>query len=133
MSYEYNIVENKIIYIKEEYKKKGKEYGFMELNKNLSSFLVEAIDIMSVSSNISPKFSEKVEKYLMPRFSEVNEIIFGEKELTTQFRVEISRENQKDILNALVLPTVITGLEKRGNLLKELNNILKNVTFSKYK
>jgi hypothetical protein len=133
MSYEYNIVENKVIYIKEEYKKKGKEYGFMELNKNLSSFLVEAIDLMSVSSNISPKFSEKVEKYLMPRFTEINEILFEEKELVPQFKVEISKENQKDILNALTLPTVIIGLEKKGNLLKELNSILKDVAFSKFK
>lgn len=133
MSYEYNIVENKIIYIKDEYKKKGKEYGFMELNKNLSSFLVEAIDLMSVSSNISPKFSEKVEKYLMPRFTEINEILFEEKELVTQFKVEISKENQKDILNALTFPTVIIVLEKKENLLKELNSILKNVAFSKFK
>ncbi|MEJ2294568.1 MAG: hypothetical protein P8Y23_07330 [Candidatus Lokiarchaeota archaeon] len=133
MKYEYNIVENGIIYIKEDYKKKGKEYGFIELNKNLSSFLVEIIDLMSVSPNISPKFSEKVEKYLMPRYSEVNEIVYAGKELATQFKVEISKENQKDILNALTLPTVITGLGKKGNLLKELSSIMKKVGFSKFK
>lgn len=133
MKYEYNIVENEIIYIKEEYKKKGKEYGFLELNKNLSSILVKAIELISGSPSISPKFSEKVEKYLLPRFSEVNEIVFAGKELLTQFQVEISKENQKDILNALTLPTVITILGKKGNLLKELSNTLKNVGFSKFK
>ena len=131
--FEYNTLERDIIKINEEYKKKGKEYGIVELNKNLISILVEAIDLMSVSSNISPKFIEKIEKFIMPRYVEINEIIFTEKDIPETIKVEMSKENQKEILDALSLPNVKISLEKKGKELKELIVRLRNVSFSKQK
>jgi len=131
--YEYNSLEKDTIYIKEKYKKKGKEYGFVELDKSLISILVKSIDLMSVSPSISAKFSEKIEKFIMPRYTEINEILYIEKESPTIIKVEISKENQKEMLNAFTVPNVITGMQKERNSLKELINRLKSVKFFKLK
>ena len=131
--YEYNSLKNDTIFIKEEYKKKGKEYGIIELDKNLITILVEAIDLMSVSPNISTKFSEKVEKFIMPRYTEINDIVYAEKNIPTPFKVEISKENQKELINAFELPNVKVGLKEEIDILKELSNRFKKVTFYKLK
>ncbi len=132
-TYKYNSIVNDIIYIKSEFKKKGQEYGIIKVNKNLINVFVEAIDLMSVSSTISSKFSEKLEKFIMPRFMELNEIAYTEKSLPTEIGVELSKENQKEMLNALSTANVVTDLESKGYPLNELKTILKNTVFSKQK
>ena len=130
-NYEYNYFENDTFWVKEEYKKKGKEYGFVELDENLITILVESIDLMSVSPNISTKFSEKVEKFILPRYTEINDIVYAEKSMPTTIKVEMSKENQKELLNALEFPNVKIALKKEANMLKELSNRLKKVDFYK--
>ena len=131
--YEYNSLEHDTIWIKKEYKKKGKEYGIVELDKKLLTILVQSIELMSVSPNISTKFSEKVEKFVIPRYTEINDIIYAKENMPTTFKVEISKENQKEFLDAFELPNVKVGLEKEANFLRDLSKRFKKVDFYKLK
>lgn len=131
--YQFNQVKEDIIFLKEEFKKKGKEYGIAKLTKKQISAFVESIDLISVSPSISSKFSEKVEKFIFPRFMELNNIIYSEKALPSEVGVEFSKENQKDLLDALEFSNVIVGLEERGYSIKELKEVLKQISFFKKK
>lgn len=130
--YIYNTIEGDTIYIKQALKKKGKEYGIIKLNKNQIYALTESIDLMSVNP-ISPKFSEIIEKYLFPRFNEINEILYSEKSLPDTVNVEITKENRKELINGLELGGVMTGLKDRGYNHEELYGVLKKTQFRKSK
>ncbi|MFX1315292.1 MAG: hypothetical protein ACFE9T_05475 [Promethearchaeota archaeon] len=130
--YTYNTIEGDTIYVKQALKQKGKEYGIIKLNKKLIYALTDSIDLMS-SSPISPKFSEVIEKYLLPRFNEINEILYIEKSLPDTVSLEISKENRKEITHGLELGSVLTGLKDRGYNRNELLELLKKVQFIKSK
>jgi len=130
---EYNYLKEDIFLIKDAYKKKGKEYGIIRLNKNQITALSESIDLMSVTPSLSPKFSERIEKFILPRFMELNYITYSEKFLLQDVGVEISKENQKDMIEALDYQNVIIGLKEKGYSINELKTILKNITFRKQK
>ncbi|MFX1375082.1 MAG: hypothetical protein ACFFA0_04665 [Promethearchaeota archaeon] len=55
----YNSLENNVFCIRNELKKKSKEYGILKLDKIQINVLVESLDLMSVSPLISPTFSQK--------------------------------------------------------------------------
>ncbi|MFX1349263.1 MAG: hypothetical protein ACFE92_11360 [Promethearchaeota archaeon] len=129
----YNKLENNIIYIKENFKKKGKEYGIMKLNKRQINALVECIDLQSVSPLISPKFSQRIEQFLLPRIDEISSIIYSLKPFPEELGIEISKENYTDILKGLTFSNVLTGLKDRGYNAEELNAALKKIIFYKYK
>ncbi|MFW9772441.1 MAG: hypothetical protein ACFFFB_09900 [Candidatus Heimdallarchaeota archaeon] len=131
--YQFNQIKEDIIVLKEEYKKKGKEYGIVKMAKKQISAFVEAIDLISVSPSISSKFSEKVEKFIFPRFMELNNITYSEKTLPSEVSIELSKENQKNLINALEYSSVIVGLEERGYSIKELREVLKKISFFKEK
>jgi len=128
----FNYIEGNVFNIRNEHKKKGKEYAIIKIDKKLITILVEAIDLMSVSSKVSSKFSEKIEKYIMPRYLEINDIVFAQKDLPEEIAIEISKEYQKDLLGAFTLPNVIIGLENKGYAPNVLIKILKNAAFKKF-
>ncbi|MFX1357375.1 MAG: hypothetical protein ACFFA8_08800 [Promethearchaeota archaeon] len=129
---DYNIFRDNTFFLKDEYKKKGKEYGILKLNKKQINSLTEAIDLMSVAP-LSPKFSEKVERFLFPRFNEINAILYKEKTLPDDLGIELSKENHKDITQALTFQNVVVGLEDRGYSIGQLSAALKDVKFLKIK
>ena len=131
--YKYSFIENNIIYIKNDLKKKGKEYGIATLTIKHINSLAECIDLQSVAPLVSPKFSHRIESFLLPRFDETIRLLYTLKPLPEQFGVEISKENLNDILKGLTYGSVITGLKDRGYSVEELNIALKKVKFSKYK
>jgi len=130
--FSYNVLRDNVFYLKDEYKKKGKEYGILNLNKKQINSLTEAIDLMSVAP-VSPKFSEKVERFLFPRFNEINAILYKEKTLPDILGIELSKENHKDIVQALKYQNVVVGLEDRGYSVDQLSAALKDVKFLKTK
>lgn len=131
--YEYNIVKDGIIFIKDEFKKKGKEYGIVNLDRNQIFALAESIDLQSVAPLVSPKFSERIEKFLLPRFNEINEILYTDKTLPSKINVEMSKENYNDIIKGLDFGNVFTVLREKGYSVEELRNSLKKIKFSKHK
>lgn len=131
--YEFNQIKGDNIVIKNNYKKKGKEYGIAKLTRKHISAFVEALDLISVSPSISSKFSEKLEKFIVPRFMELNNIIYSEKSLPSEISIEFSKENQKDLINSLEFSNVMIGLEERGYSTKELREALKKISFYKEK
>jgi hypothetical protein len=129
----YNIVKENIIYIKNEFKKKGNEYGIVTLNKKQIDALAESIDLMSVSPNLSPKFSVRIEKFLIPRFNELTHILYSDKSLPPEIGIEISKENNEDIIKGFEGMNVQIGLKKKGYSLEDLKNALKKVKYTKFK
>jgi len=128
---EYNSLKGDIFFIKAEYKVKGKEYGIIRVNKNQIIALAESIDLMSVAPSISPKFSKRIEKFILPRFMELNYTVYDKNFLIQDIGIEISKENQKDIIEALDYSSVINSLEEKGYSIVELKNILKNLKMHK--
>ncbi|MFW9826693.1 MAG: hypothetical protein ACFFEY_03625 [Candidatus Thorarchaeota archaeon] len=131
--YTYNIIQENKIYINNEFKKKGKEYGIITLNKKQIDALAESIDLMSVSPMLSPKFSVRIERFLIPRFNELTGIIYSEKSLPPEIGIELSKENNEDIIKGFEAINVQVGLKEKGYSLEELKNMLKKVKYTKFK
>jgi hypothetical protein len=129
--FEYNSLKGDTFFIKDEYKEKGKEYGIIRVSKNQIIALTESIDLMSVAPSISPKFSKRIERFILPRFMELNYTIYDKDFLLQDIGIEISKENQKDMIEALDYPNVIVTLENKGYSIKELKIILKIIKMHK--
>ncbi len=131
--YKYNKLENDIIYIKENFKKKGNEYGIVKLNKKQINALAESIDLQSVSPLVSPKFSQRIEKFLLPRIEEINGIIYSLKPFPDEMGIEMSKENHNDILKGLTFGNVITRLKEKNYSIEDLRAAITKIKFYKYK
>ena len=131
--YEYNTLEGNTFTINEGVKEKKKDYGYIKLQKNQVNSLVDSINLMSSSPNISPKFSAKIETYLIPRFNEILGIISINKTLPDELIIEMSKENQKEIIKGLGLSTVIASLTLKKIKIEDLLNNLKNMKMEKFK
>ncbi len=131
--YKYNVVVNDQILIHENFKQKGKEYGIVKLNRKQIEALIESIDLISRSPQLSPKFAEMIEGYLLPRFEEITQILYDIKSLPSELGIEISKENHKDISHGHKYASVDSGLEKKGFKLEDLKDVMKNIKFVKHK
>jgi hypothetical protein len=131
--HDYNEIEGNVIKIKKDFKKKGKEYGIFTISKAHVKVLVDAFDLMSTSPSISPKFSEKFENYLHPRFNEILGIVTMSKTLPEQISIEMSKENQKEVLNGFTLPSVSSKLRLGKVDFESLVKSIKEMKMVKFK
>jgi hypothetical protein len=131
--YKYNFVKESIIYINNEFKKKGQEYGIITLNINQIDILADSLDLMSVSPEISFKFSERIERFLIPRFNELTQIIYSNKSYSSEIGIEVSKENINDIIIGFGFSNVKLGIRDKGYSSGDLVKVLKRVKFTKYK
>ncbi len=122
--YEYNELEGNVLKVKKEFKKKGKEYGIFTISREEVKVLMDGIELMSSSYNISPKFSEKLERYLHPRFNEILGIVSMSKTMSDQISIEMAKENQKELLSGFSLPSVSAKL-KLGKV--DVDQLLKKI------
>jgi hypothetical protein len=131
--YKYNVVKEDTIYISNEFKKKGKQYGIITLNKKQINALAECIDLISVSPLISTKFSQRIEMFLLPRFNELIGIIYSDKSLPSEIGIEISKENNEDVIKGFDSMNVVVGLRDKGYSVEDLKNYLKKIKYYKFK
>jgi hypothetical protein len=131
--YEYNILKDDIFYIKDEYKKKGKEYGIAKLSKNQIQILTEIIDLISVAPLLSIKFSKTIEEFLHPRFQELTGALYANKALPDLIGIEFSKDNYKDLLSGLKFPNVEIIIKNKNYPIGELTAVLDEIKFVKYK
>ncbi|UCC18831.1 MAG: hypothetical protein JSV62_12075 [Promethearchaeota archaeon] len=131
--YKYNFIEENRVLIRDDYKIKGKEYVIINLNKKQINALTECTDLLSVAPLVSPKFSNRIEKFLMPRFDELTKIIYSIKTLPDELQVEISKENHDDLIKSFSLVSVRAGLEDRGYSIEDLKKALGKVKYYKWK
>ncbi len=131
--YNYNILKDNIFYIKDEYKKKGKEYGIANLSKNQIYILAEIIDLMSVAPLVSVKFSRRIEEFLNPRFQELTSALYENKTLPDIIGIEISKDNHKDILDGLIFPNVANKLKNKNYTISDMTKLLSDIKFKKFK
>ena len=108
--YEYNELENMVIKVKSKYRK-GKEYGIIILSKADVLNLLTVIDLISSAAEANPKFSEKIESYLHPRFEEIIAIVSTNKDLSDNINIEISKDNLKDLIKGFEFTSVITQMK----------------------
>ena len=130
---EFNEFKDEIIYVKRTKKKKGNEYGILTLNKHQVELLLQSIELMTSSPEIKPKFSQEIEVYLHPRFTEITGIIYSNKSLENEVKIEMDKINQKELIKAFELTTVIGLLKDKSHELEEIKKVLKNMEFVKYK
>ncbi|MFX0039328.1 MAG: hypothetical protein ACFFCY_06940 [Promethearchaeota archaeon] len=131
--FKYCFLKNDIFYIKDELKTKGKVYGIATLNLKEINALAECIDLQSVASTASPKFSQRIESFLLPRIDEIVRIIYTIKPLPDSFQIEFSKENLDDIIKSLRSSSVVIGLKDRGYSVDILSVALKKTKFEKYR
>ena len=131
--YEYSVLEDEVLLIKKEYKEKGKEYGILKLNKQFIHILSECIDLMSVSPDVSVKFSKRVEEFISSRFQELSAIIYEEKSLPEMVGVEFSKENHRDILKGFLFTNVASTMKNKNYPVEKIISQLENVKFFKLK
>lgn len=103
------------------------------MNKKHINALAESIVSQSVAPLFSLKFSERVEKFLLPGFNELNDILFARKTLPCELRIEISKENHNDIMKDLAFCSFMTGLRETGYSVEELKMALGNIKYLKHK
>lgn len=130
--YEYNKLSGDTIKIKEGIKEKKKDYGFITLSKDQIAVLVDSINLMSSSPNISSKFSAKIGPYLIPRFNEILGIISMNKDLPDRLNIEMSKKNQKEMIKGLGLTTVVMHLKSKGSDYENLIGNLKDIKMVKF-
>jgi len=130
--YEYNILDGDIIRIKEGIKEKKKDYGFISLPKGQVTILVDSINLMSSSPNISSKFSAKIGPYLVPRFNEILGIISMNEALPDMLNIEMSKKTQKEMIKGLSLPTVVAHLKSKGSDYGSLIGNLKEIKMTAF-
>lgn len=131
--YEYNVLQEEDLLIKKEFKEKGREYGIVKLKKQLIPILSECIDLMSVSPSVSVKFSSRIEEFIGPRFEELTGIIYEEKDLPEMIGLELSKENQRDILKGLLFTNVASTIKNKNYPVEEITSQLEKVKFLKSK
>lgn len=131
--YKYNILKDNTFYVKDEYKKKGKEYGIAKLSKNQINILTESIDLISVAPLVSVKFSKRIEEFLNPRFQELTGALYENKTLPDIIGIEFSKDNLKDLLNGLKFPNVAITIKNKNFPIGELNTKLTDIKFTKFK
>ncbi|MFW9875613.1 MAG: hypothetical protein ACFFG0_21125 [Candidatus Thorarchaeota archaeon] len=129
--FEYNVLKENTLYVADRFRQKKTEYGIVELEKTLLTALIKALDLMSRSPSISPKFSLKIEKFLMPRFEEITAVLYQYKDLPSTLGIELSKESHKEIISSLKKPNVVSSLEDSGFSAENLIDSLKHIKFHK--
>jgi hypothetical protein len=121
----FNDLKDNTFLIKEEFKKKGKHYGVLILSKKVIDEFMEVINLLSSSGEISPKFSQKLQSYLLPRFTEIFKTYHTNKSLPEDLGIEFSKEDVKEIMVAIKTPSRYgtLGKETLENLVKILKSI----------
>lgn len=131
--YKYNTLKDNTFYVKDEYKKKGKEFGIAKLNKNQINILTESINLISCAPLLTVKFSKRIEEFLSPRFQELTGALYENKTLTDIIGIEFSKDDHKDLLDGLKYPNVITTLKSKKYPLDDLIAKLTDIKFTKFK
>ncbi|NHJ20219.1 MAG: hypothetical protein EAX91_04685 [Candidatus Lokiarchaeota archaeon] len=130
--YEYNDLEGAVLKVKLNLKKKGNEYGILNISTSQIKKLAEIINLMTSSPQTKPEFSQKIEKYLSPRFNEILGIIYVNKTLPDQIGIEFSKENQKEILKGFGFASVLEKLKDKKVEYEEIFQNMKNMKMAKF-
>jgi len=131
--YKYNILKDNVFHIKDDYKKKGKEYGIVNLSKNQIYILTEIIDLISVAPLASVKFSKRIEEFLNPRFQELISALYENKTLPDIIGIEFSKDNHKDLLGGLHFSNVTITLKNKNYTISDMTKLLSDIRFTKFK
>jgi hypothetical protein len=131
--YEFSDLNENIIRIKLDLKKKGKEYGLITMPKEDIKILGDLVNLMASSPDITPKFRERVEQYLFPKLNEIMGIIAVNKTLPEQITVEFSKDDQKAILKGFDFDSILAHLAAKKINYQEVVRKLKGIKMEKYK
>ena len=119
----FSVFEGNVFLIKEDKKIDGMTYFVVKLNKHHLKGIVECVDLTVSSYPIPRNLRERLEKNVLPRFYEINDIIKTFESLPNNFGIEISKLNKEDILYGLESSSIQKLLVKKNYKPQELIKI----------
>ncbi|MHA1148752.1 MAG: hypothetical protein ACTSR8_10990 [Promethearchaeota archaeon] len=129
---ENSLFEGDIFFILKDKKDPELKYGVIRLSfKNLKGIL-ESIALISYGRPIPLHLQENLNNTIFPRFKEIFEFIEQEEGFPKKFGIEISNQNQEDLLYKLNIPKVKRWLRERGFRPLEIIDLISFVQFIKY-
>jgi hypothetical protein len=128
----YNYYERDIFFIEKDQKIEGMLYAVAIMNKEDLKGIVECVDLTVAAYPIPRNLRERLKNILLPRLYEIKDLLDTDKSLSDKLGIELSKLNQKDILYGLESISIQKLLKERGFKPKGLENILKNIRFTKF-
>ena len=116
--------EGDIFFIQTEKKRSDLRYGVVRVQKIHLVALLETIKITGHGRPIPLHLQENLDMELMPRLQEIKKYIEDDESVPKKFGIEISNENQSDILYKLNIPRVKNILKDRGYFPLELIDLI---------
>jgi hypothetical protein len=126
---EYNFYEGDSFFIRKVQKIEGMLYTVVRMNKLQLKGIIECVDLTAAAYPIPRNLRERLENILLPRLHEIKEVLDTDKSLPYNLGIELSKQNQEDILYGLDSTSIQKLLRERDNKPEDLKSLISNINF----
>ena len=126
---EYNYYEGDSFFIRTVQKIEGMQYTVVRMNKLQLKGIIECVDLTAAAYPIPRNLRERLENILLPRLYEIKEVLDSDQSLPYNLGIELSKQNQEDILYGLDSTSIQKLLRERDNKPEELKSLISNINF----
>lgn len=126
---EYNYYEGDSFFIRKVQKIEGMPYTVVRMNKLQLKGIIECVDLTAAAYPIPRNLRERLENILLPRLYEIKEVLDTDKSLPYNLGIELSKQNQEDILYGLDSTSIQKLLRERDHKPEDLKSLISNINF----